>query len=85
VYVSSPSNSVAVFSSDVKHECSYPFAMDFRCSCCGIISLIGKSGAYITLSITNIFVSLFSCFILSCMVPLPIAVRPHAMPFKVVF
>jgi hypothetical protein len=48
-----------VFSSVVKHEFSCHFALDCRCSCCGLISLSGKSGAYITLSIINIVVSFF--------------------------
>jgi hypothetical protein len=44
---------------------------------------MGQSGAYITLFMTNIMLSLFSWCILSCMVPLPRAVRPPAIPFSV--
>jgi hypothetical protein len=43
---------------------------------------MGHSGAYITLYVINI---MFSWCILSCMVPIPRAVRPPVMPFKVVF
>jgi hypothetical protein len=46
---------------------------------------MGHSGAYITLPMINIMFSLFSWCILSCTVPLPRAVRPPDMPFKVVF
>jgi hypothetical protein len=74
-----------VFHSVVKQEFSCRFALDCLCNCCGLISWMGKSGAYITLSITNIMFSLFSWVILSCTVPLPSAVRPPVMPFKVVF
>jgi hypothetical protein len=75
---------VAVVSSVVKHEFSWPLAFDYLCNCCGIMSRMGKSGVYITLSMTNMMVSLFSWCILSCMVPLPRAVRPPDMPFSVV-
>jgi hypothetical protein len=73
-----------VFSSVAKKEFLCPFDLDRLCNCCGLIIQIGQSGAYITLHITNIVVSLFSWFILSCMVPLPIAYRPPAVYFKVV-
>jgi hypothetical protein len=46
---------------------------------------MGQSGAYITLSIIIIMFSLFFGVILSCTVPLPSAVRPPAITFKVVF
>jgi hypothetical protein len=46
---------------------------------------MGHSGAYMTLSITSIMFYLFSCIIMSCTVPLPRAIRPPGMPFKVVF
>jgi hypothetical protein len=68
----------------VKQEFSCLFALDCLCNCCRLISPMGKSGAYIMLSIINIIFSLFSWFILSCTVPLPSAVRPPAIPFKVV-
>jgi hypothetical protein len=74
-----------VVSSVVKHEFSCPLNFDCLCNCCGMIRQMGHSGAYITLSMIKIMFSLFSWCILSCMVPLPRAVRPPAMPFKVVF
>jgi hypothetical protein len=47
---------------------------------------MGQSGAYMTLSMTNMIIySLFSWCILSCTVPLPRAVRSPAIPFSVVF
>jgi hypothetical protein len=50
-----------------------------------ISSLIGQSGVYMMLSITSINVSWFYCIVFSCTVPLPSAVRPPAVPFRVVF
>jgi hypothetical protein len=74
-----------VVSSIVKHDFSCPLAFDCLCNCCGLIRRMGHHGVYITLSMINIMFSLFSWCILSCMVPLPRAVGPPAMPFKVVF
>jgi hypothetical protein len=74
-----------VVSSVVKHEFSCPLAFDFMCNCCGLIRRMGHSGAYITFSMIKIMVSLFYWCILSCKVPLPRAVMPPVMPFKVVF
>jgi hypothetical protein len=76
---------VAVVSSVVKHEFSCPLAFDCLYNCCGLIRPMGHYGACITLSMIKIMFSLFSWCILSCMVPLPRAVRPPAMHFKVVF
>jgi hypothetical protein len=69
----------------VKHEFSWPLAFDYQCNCCGMMSWMVQSGAYITLSMANMILSLFSWCILSCTVPLPRAVRPPAIPFSVVF
>jgi hypothetical protein len=85
VNVSPPSYRVAVVYSVVKHELSCPLAFYCLCNCCGLISRMGQSGAYIILSMTNMMFSLFSWCILSCMVPLPRAVRPTDIPFSVVF
>jgi hypothetical protein len=74
-----------VISSVVKHEFSCYLAFDCLCNCCGLVRRMGHYGAYITLSMIKIMFSLFSWCILSCRVPLPRAVRPPAMPFKVVF
>jgi hypothetical protein len=74
-----------VVSSVVKKEFSRPLAFNCLCNCCGLIRWMGHSGVYITLSMIKIMFSLFSWCILSCTVPLPRAVRPPAMPFKVVF
>jgi hypothetical protein len=49
------------------------------------MSQMGQSGAYITLSMTNMMLLFFSWCILSCTVPLPRAARPPAIPFSVVF
>jgi hypothetical protein len=65
--------------SPVKYGCSG------FCNCRGLIRRMGHSGAYITLSMINIMLSLFSWCIFSCTFPLTRAVRPPAMPFKVVF
>jgi hypothetical protein len=74
-----------VVSSIVKHEFSCPLAFDCLCYCCGLIRRMGHSGAYITLYMIKIMFSLLSWCILSCAVPLPRAVRPLSMPFKMVF
>jgi hypothetical protein len=60
VNVSPLCNSVAVFSSVAKQEFSCPYALDWLRNCCGLISWMEHSGAYITLSITNIMFYLFS-------------------------
>jgi hypothetical protein len=69
----------------VKQEFSCPFALDCLCNCCGMISQMVQSGAYIKLYIINILFSVFSLVILSCTVPLSSVVRPPAILFKVVF
>jgi hypothetical protein len=76
---------VAVVSSVVKHELSCPLAFDCLCNCYGLINRMGQYGAYMTLSMTNMMLSLFSWCILSCTVPLPRDVRPPSIPFSVVF
>jgi hypothetical protein len=85
VNVSPPCYRVAVVSSVVKHEFSWPLAFDCLCNCCGLMSQMGQSGAYMTLSMTNMMLSVLFWCILSCTVPLPRTVRPPAMPFRVVF
>jgi hypothetical protein len=85
VNISPPLYKVAVVYSVVKHELSCPLAFDCLCNCCGLISRMGQSGAYMTLSMTNMMFYLFSWCILSFTVPLPRAVRPPAIPFSVVF
>jgi hypothetical protein len=85
VNVSPPLYRVAVVYSVVKHEFSCPLAFDCLCNCCGLISRMGQSDAYITLSITNMMLSLFSWCILNFTVPLPRAVRPPDIHFSVVF
>jgi hypothetical protein len=85
VNVSPPYYRVSVVSCVVNHELSCPLSFDCLCNCCGLISWMGQSGAYMTLYMTNMMFSLFSWCILSFTVPLPRAVRPPAVPFIVVF